>query len=83
LGFAPRPAKKKQDNDPRWRTSGAADPMKEARDILGLHNEFSAADLKARHRELMKRVHTDVGGTDWLSQRVNWAHDILKNAAAR
>jgi hypothetical protein len=61
----------------------SGDPLKEARDILGLHNEFSAADLKERHRELMKRVHTDVGGTDWLAQRVNWAHDILKGSAAR
>jgi hypothetical protein len=61
----------------------SGDPLKEARDILGLHNGFSAADLKERHRELMKRVHTDLGGTDWLAQRVNWAHDILKNAAAR
>ena len=61
----------------------SGDPLKEARDILGLRDEFSAADLKARHRELMKRVHTDVGGTDWLAQRVNWAHDILKASAAR
>jgi hypothetical protein len=73
--------KRKPQPNPPPQSSG--DPTKEARDIMGLHNEFSAAELKERHRELMRRVHTDVGGTDWLAQRVNWANDILKNAAAR
>jgi|SRR5271166_3111446 len=75
--------RKPQREAPKPPPQSSGDPIKEARAILGLHNEFSAADLKARHLALMKRVHTDVGGTDWLAQRVNWAHDILKNAAAR
>jgi hypothetical protein len=84
LRFALRRLKRQQKQQQQKQSPPqSGDPLKEARDILGLHNEFSAAELKERHRELMKRVHTDVGGTDWLSQRVNWAHDILKNAAAR
>jgi hypothetical protein len=62
----------------RWNTS---DPMKEARDILGLPDQFTATDLKARHRDLIRRVAPDTGGTDWLAAQVNAARDLLKGYA--
>jgi hypothetical protein len=76
-------AKKARDEDLRKRWGSGplpANPVKEARDILGLPDQFTAADLKERHRDLIRRVHTDTGGTDWLSARVNWARDVLEQA---
>jgi hypothetical protein len=80
LRFALKKAKHKRDNDPRWNGPHPADPVREAKDILGLHDGFTAIDLKRRYKDLMKRVHIDAGGTDWLAARVNWARDVLDKA---
>jgi hypothetical protein len=55
------------------------DPVKEARAILGLPEQFTATDLRSRYLSLMKTVHPDHGvGTDWLAQQVNWAKSVLE-----
>ena len=65
------------------RGSGARRPPEEgmtrevALSILGLGPDASAADIKAAHKALMKKLHPDQGGSDWLAARINAAKDYL------
>lgn len=49
----------------------------EAYAVLGLDPGASEADIRAAHRRLMRAVHPDGGGSDWVAARVNQARDIL------
>jgi hypothetical protein len=72
---------------PDWRdvagTKGApaggetAMTAEEALDILGLSPGASDQDIKDAHRRLMKQVHPDHGGSDYLAAKINRAKDIL------
>lgn len=63
------------------RRSGAAgrDAMteEEAYDVLGLQPGATEAQVRSAHRSLMKKLHPDHGGTDYLASRVNQAKDII------
>ena len=76
--------------DAGWREHAQADaaagrgspprgPMthEEAYQILGLEPGASAEDIVGAHRTLMKRLHPDHGGTNYLAARVNEAKDTL------
>lgn len=56
-----------------------AQPMSlnEARSILGVGEDASAADIKAAYMRLMKRNHPDQGGTSGLASKLNAARDRL------
>lgn len=58
------------------RPSGAMS-VDEAYEILGLEPGASRADIKAAHRRLMKQMHPDHGGTDYLATKINQAKDTL------
>ena len=76
--------------DASWREHAQADaaagrsspprgPMthQEAYQVLGLEPGASTEDIVGAHRTLMKRLHPDLGGTNYLAARVNEAKDTL------
>jgi len=76
--------------DSSWREHAEADPApgrgsaprgpmthEEAYQILGLQPGAKAEDIVGAHRALMKKLHPDLGGTNYLAARVNEAKDTL------
>jgi len=76
--------------DPGWREHAQSDaaagqggtargPMthEEAYQILGLQAGASSEEIVSAHRALMKKLHPDLGGTNYLAARVNEAKDTL------
>ena len=57
-------------------TNGAMNE-EEARNLLGLARGASAGEIKASHRRLIKKVHPDHGGTDYVAHKINEAKDLL------
>lgn len=76
---------------PGWRENaqghagrGSADPPRrgtmteeEAYQILGLQPGTGADEIRKAHRTLMKKLHPDQGGSNYLASRVNEAKDVL------
>ena len=59
--------------------SGASGKMSvsEALDVLGLKPGVGPEDIHKAHREMMKRVHPDHGGSDYLATKINQAKEVL------
>ena len=49
----------------------------EAYSVLGLNAGATADDIKAAHKRLIKQVHPDAGGSEYLAARINAAKDAL------
>ncbi|BBD99375.1 molecular chaperone DnaJ [Sphingobium amiense] len=54
-----------------------ADTVAQARALLGVAPDASAAAIRAAHRRLIASVHPDKGGTEALAAQINAARDIL------
>ena len=50
---------------------------KEAAALLGVSQDASPDEIRTAHRELMKKVHPDAGGSDALAAKVQQAKDVL------
>jgi len=59
------------------RPGSATMSRKEAASILGVSESASEEEIRTAHRELMKKVHPDVGGNDALAAKVQQARDTL------
>ena len=46
---------------------------------MGLAPGADAEAVKAAHHRLMKQLHPDHGGTDYLATKINRARDVLLN----
>jgi len=58
---------------------GADMTAEEAYAVLGLAPGADAEAIRAAHRRLMKQLHPDHGGTDYLATKINRARDVLLN----
>ena len=50
---------------------------KEALEILGLQEGASREQIIKSHQKLVKKNHPDLGGSDWVTKKLNQARDIL------
>jgi curved DNA-binding protein CbpA len=48
-----------------------------ALEILGLKEGDTEKEIRAAYSRLMKRVHPDVGGSDFFAKQLNDARDVL------
>lgn len=69
---------------PDWRVNGdntstSQMSREEALSILGLQPSATEAEIKEAHRRLMKKLHPDHGGSNYLAGQINRAKDVLLN----
>ena len=69
-------------NLPFQKTSNSAPPVttmdrSEALNVLGLKANATVDDIRAAHKNLLRGLHPDAGGSTYLSAKINAARDKL------
>jgi hypothetical protein len=77
-----REAEEKERQRQREASSNAMTRSK-ALEILGLQSGATTEEIRAAYIKIIKRVHQDAGGSDYLAKQVNAARDILLGSAKR
>jgi type IV secretion system protein VirD4 len=49
----------------------------QAQEILGVKVGSTEQEIRAAYTRLMKRLHPDVGGSEYFSKQLNAARDVL------
>lgn len=66
---------------PKNRTEQSEKPVTlsraEAYEILGLKDDANKTEIKAAYKKLMKKVHPDQEGSEWMAAKLNAAKDLL------
>ena len=67
------------DTDTKDTAAPPSGPMsrQEAADILGVTEDASNEEIKAAHRRLIQRLHSDRGGSDYLATLINQARETM------
>ena len=67
--------------DSDWRDPGPARPARmsrsEALEVLGLDERATRDDVQREYRRLIKRLQPDLGGSTYLTAKLNEARDVL------
>lgn len=74
---AARLSGKKPKNARQGEINAPLSGRKEALAVLGLMEGASAEEINAAYRDLIKKLHPDHGGNDYLAQRITAARDYL------
>lgn len=53
--------------------------VKSAQELFEISPPYTAAELKKRRMDLLKKVHPDVGGSNMMAKMVNEAYELLKD----
>lgn len=63
----------------KTRAQGQNMSREDALAILGLEDDASPEQIRTAHKQLMRKLHPDQGGTTWLAARLNQAKEVLLN----
>jgi len=71
--------KRVQSDAPNGRSSHGVMTREQALRVLGLQEGASLEAVAAAHRQLIKKLHPDQGGSGFLTQQVNEARKVLES----
>jgi DnaJ-domain-containing protein 1 len=74
--YSARQRKKSSTSNPSQQNSGLLS-REEALNVLGLSDQASEEDIQNAYKSLMKKLHPDQKGSEWMARKLNEARDIL------